>query len=216
MRRRKSKSTQPVEETRSKLAPPFPSAPHRGTMHAVYVRNPDLDRFCCMTFAATYAAKAFVEFTLRDEPFTVLPPNTPLGYTIPDTIKATHSGVEIRIPSTLQQVLSYRPSQAEEEWELPTYHQAIALSMHRALSSPSDTDSDDQPAATRQPKQQRSPAPDKSGLITIGEIAASLSLHPRDARAALRKSGTPKPNVGWAFTPAEVDNIKSIIKANAK
>lgn len=77
--------------------------------------------------------------------------------------------------------------------------------------------------AARKEKEQRDNKPvkklrsDSTGLTTIGDIAASLSLAPGEARKILRSSKTPKPAFGnWAWDKGDVEGIIAILKKGMK
>ena len=57
-------------------------------------------------------------------------------------------------------------------------------------------------------------APRKAGLTTLAEICTTLKIDPREARAALRDTKTPKPEHGsWAWpTAKDAPDIESIVK----
>lgn len=67
-------------------------------------------------------------------------------------------------------------------------------------------------SAKRAERASRPPRPSREGLISVGDIAASLKVLPRVARAALRAAKMPKPDVGWAFAATDVPRITKIIK----
>ena len=69
--------------------------------------------------------------------------------------------------------------------------------------------------AKEQPKRE-SKRPSREGLVSVSDIAKEMKLSPKEARAALRRAKTDKPDVGWAFPPSEVDKIKKAIKENLK
>jgi hypothetical protein len=61
------------------------------------------------------------------------------------------------------------------------------------------------------PRRERSPrAQCPDGYVTITELCAASGTPAMIARAALRASGRPKPDYGWAFPPNEVPAIKKL------
>lgn len=67
-------------------------------------------------------------------------------------------------------------------------------------------------SSTRSKRPEGVPKPSREGLTSVGDIATSLKVHPRIARAALRAAKVPKPDVGWAFATVDVARITKIIK----
>lgn len=55
-----------------------------------------------------------------------------------------------------------------------------------------------------------------AGLQSIGEIAASINLDPREARSILRSTKTPKPAEGWAWPTAEIESIVKLLNKHRK
>lgn len=73
-------------------------------------------------------------------------------------------------------------------------------------------DTDDMPLAKRAPKPERAPKAQRpDGYVTITELCAASDILPMIARAALRASGRPKPDYGWAFAPNEIPVIKKLV-----
>lgn len=64
-------------------------------------------------------------------------------------------------------------------------------------------------------KRENKPSP-REGLVSASDIAAELELSPKEVRACLRRGKEPKPDVGWAWDPSEVDRIKQVIRDHAK
>lgn len=72
---------------------------------------------------------------------------------------------------------------------------------------------DERPARkSREPQAERKPRVDRSGLVSIGDIAEELKVLPRDARAALRSLKIEKPDAGWAWPDDEAQKIKKRLK----
>lgn len=65
--------------------------------------------------------------------------------------------------------------------------------------------------AKRAPKPERAPKAQRpDGYVTITDLCAASGTPAMIARAALRASGRPKPDYGWAFDPKEVPAIKKL------
>lgn len=226
MARRKrdtNKGSQVVDKV-SGLAPPFPAHPTRPTRFAVYCKQPasapaGQSRTLIMTFYADYAAKKFIEEVLQGAAFKWLPANTKLGYTIPNTL-VTEDDVEIRIPHNddLERLIEHEYSPQEAEWELPEQIVKQVVVFKRAFS---DAELVEAVAGERPPKAKREPKPekpkiDRTGKVSVGEIAEQMGIDPRDARASLRKQKLEKPAGGWMWAQDQVDEIKAIIKKGLK
>ena len=84
------------------LLEPFPSSPPRPPKYAVYCSypadaEPGQSRLIVMTFAATYAARHFIDTVLQDGDYRWLPADKKPGIEVPDTIVG-ENGVKIRVP----------------------------------------------------------------------------------------------------------------------
>jgi len=73
---------------------------------------------------------------------------------------------------------------------------------------------DDRGHAERQARRvvRSSPRASRAGLVPASDVALALGTSPRDLRAALRRLGVPKPAAGWAWPPAEAEEIKRRIR----
>ena len=58
--------------------------------------------------------------------------------------------------------------------------------------------------------------PSREGLVSVSSISEGLKISPKEARAALRRAKIEKPEVGWAWSPSEVEDIKKKISENLK
>lgn len=205
------------------LAEPFPSCPTRQPKYAVYVSYPHdappgAKRLIVMNFCATYAALHFVNAALQDGSFKWKKANKVLGVLIPDTIIG-ENGVEIRCPQGMEEIIEYEMSRAEEQWELPPYYvnQCDLVRREYRDDSPAiDPETGEKPVKPKREPKPKKEKVDKSGLVTIGEIAEQMEIEARDARAALRKSKLEKPPVGWAWPEDKVDEIKKLVKKHLK
>lgn len=178
-----------------------------------------------MVFLATYAAKHFVNACLQNGGFKWLPANKSLGRTVPDTIIG-ENGVKLRC-DLMEEIIEYEFVGAEATWELPAPMIRQTELVRREWRDeeggrPDPTGEEGEEAAERPSKKpKREPKPekpkiDKSGLVSVGEIAEQMGIEARDARAALRKQKVEKPDGGWLWKPDKVDDIKKIIKAGLK
>lgn len=85
--------------------------------------------------------------------------------------------------------------------------------VHVKAVAPEDDEIEDGGAiiAKRAPRRERvAKAQRPDGYVTITELCAASGTPAMIARAALRASGRPKPDYGWAFDPKEVPAIKKL------
>lgn len=205
------------------LAEPFPASPTRPPKYAVYVSyphdaEPGAKRLIVMAFSATYAAQHFVNAALQDGKFKWKKANAALGVKVPDTIVG-ENGVEIRCPQGMEEIIEYEMSSAEEQWELPAYYVAQCDMVRREYREDAPTHDPETGEKVKKPKKEPKPKKekiDKTGLISVGEIAEDMEIDARDARAALRKQKVDKPAAGWAWPESEVEAIKKAIKKGLK
>lgn len=196
------------------LENPFPSSPRRPPIVGINVKTPD-GRHSFFNFAALYAARHFIdlfgEYRWVDE----------------NTI-VTEQGVTLRGENarSFNRVFEYEMTKAEREWEIP----APYANLYRQFTKAYDPHEHEGPIKklpgehsgrivnTTGPKQQepKKPRPSKDGLTTVADIAAQLKIDAKDARKALRSSGEPKPDAGWAWPSTEVQRITKLIKENLK
>lgn len=186
------------------LEEPFPAAPYRSGNHCLYINKSEAR--IVVIFAATYAAKKYLELLIGGEAI-----KKTRGITGQEDTIISESGILIRC-ETIDEILSYKLNEAEERWQLGEPDTTNALNFkHGAHERGPDSE---KVVAYKREKVKREPKPSKDGLTTIGQIAEELKIHPRDARAILRKKKIQKPSFGWAWDKNEVDKIKQIIHDN--
>lgn len=56
----------------------------------------------------------------------------------------------------------------------------------------------------------------RDGLMSIGDIAKSLDMNPKEARGILRSVKFAKPACGWAFPADQVETVKKALQDGAK
>lgn len=226
MSRRKSgnnKGSDPVNNLTG-LREPFPSSPTKPPKYAVYGTyphdaEPGQSRVVVVPFLATYAAKRFVEALLQGGSFKWLAADKQLGRNVPDTVVG-ENGVRVRC-DLLEEIIEYEYTEGEAQWELPDETRRHADMVRREVRDepeglPTEGGGEDRP---KKPKKEPKPEKvkvDKSGLVTVGDIAEQMGIEARDARAALRKKKVEKPDVGWAWAPDKVEDIKKVIKSGLK
>lgn len=238
MARRKrdtNEGSQPVSKGAA-LGRAFPSSPMFPPTHAVYCRYPASlpegsdKRLVVMNFCSMYAAKKFVDSMIQGNTFKWQKARVNLGYKVPDTI-VTEDDLEIRCPQGLEEIMEYEyANDAEREWQLPEQYERQASLIRRLPGTPANLEFDGEMSgadieraagvrgSTKPKREKKEPKAkvDKTGLISVSDIAEQMKIEPRDARQALRKSKMEKPTGGWLFAPGEVEKIKAIIKAGLK
>lgn len=117
----------------------------------------------------------------------------------------------------MEELLELELTGGEAEWELPEFYAVqsrIIRSPMRAQSS--EEDGEDRPARVKREPKPEKPKVDKTGLVSVGDIAAQMKIEPRDARGALRKQNIEKPESGWLWPASKVEEIKAIISRGLK
>lgn len=226
MARRKQSDNQGSEDIKPRAILPdwLPASPHRPTTHAVYCSYPadapaGERRQIVITFAAAYAAKHFVDQMLGFGEYTWMAAPKWDKDRIPDTIKGANN-VLIRVPGgdILERLLDHQFTAAEEAWQLPDrYAQQCAL-IRREPGAEDEVDEETgepKPPRVKREKVERVKI-DRTGLVSVGEIAEQMGIEARDARAALRKQKVDKPTGGWLWSADQVDGIKATIKKGLK
>jgi len=103
---------------------------------------------------------------------------------------------------------------AEQDWQLPDQYRRWILQFKYGTWDEAPREratSDGTTVEKRAPKPERTKRAERpDGYRTISELCAAWDIAPMIARAALRASGRPKPEYGWAFAPNEVDAIKKL------
>lgn len=193
------------------LKPPFGSAPYRPNKHFLYLKKGE--SILNVGFGADYSAKKFLDILIgKDEV------HKTRGITGKEDTIVTSSEVIIRC-ETIDEILNYEYTKAEEEWELPevgscgSSTQALrfrSLSLIENVERPV-AEGEEPPRRVKAEKVEKKPRPSKEGLVSIAEIAAELKMEARDARAILRQQKVEKPEAGWAWSKKEVDEIKTIL-----
>lgn len=222
MARRSSTGNKGLDQVNAStgLREPFPSSPTKPPKYAVYGTyphdaEPGRSRLLVVPFLATYAAKHFVETLLQGGKFKWQSPTILIG----------ENGVKVK-SDQLEEIIEYEYVGNEASWELPSHMTQQAEGIRReyreddvSRPDPTGAEGDDAPEQPTKPKREPKPEKpkiDKSGLVSVGEIAEQMGIEARDARGALRKQKVEKPDGGWLWTPDKVDGIKKIIKAGLK
>lgn len=207
MGRRKQGTKQGEIKTHSGLEPAWSSAPHRNPRYILYCTNHENERQYIVNSYALYAIRKIFDCLVGEnevEPSPLDPDRT-----------MTFGDIDIK-SEQMDEILAHVYTPEEEGWELPTpYPQEVEAFLTGGRMSKR---LDNEPKPEHAPKAERAPAKskiDRSKFITVQSLAEEIGIDPRDARAALRKAGTPKPEGGWLGDEAWAKDIRTVL-ANAK
>lgn len=198
----------------NQLPEPFGSPPLRPAKYALYItRHGDDDTQCIVqTFGAPYSARKFLDVLLKSDG---------IVWENEHTIRS-ETGIVVSTrwwPKRMRACVEHEYSIAEMAWDL----RDVAPDVHKAAKR--FRNGPEQPrtieAADVKPKRERTAAAPRaaapSGYIHISDVALAMGIDARQARVALRKIYKDgKPATGWSFPPAEVEELKTKIKAVLK
>lgn len=197
----------------SGLEEPFPSSPTRPPNYVLYCTNHESDRRYIVNACALYAIRKIFDAIVGENE--IAP--SPLSETT-----MTFGEVDIK-SDQMSAILNHQYSKAEEEWELGRpYPEQIDNFLHGPRMSrlleqhPGATGT-----VTKTESVKREPKPvkervDRSGMITVQQLASDAGIDPRDARAALRKAKVAKPTGGWLGDEAWAKTIRPVLATAAK
>lgn len=187
------------------LEKPFPSNPHRPAKHVIWFSRRNnllqINGFCTL-----YAAKKFVEAVIGDEEYKWRDTNEFI---------TVDSGMIVK-SDTLEDIIEHEYSPQETAWALPEPYASEAHFLatgERYSAKPPPKDFEVVPIPQRRSS---TPRPSRDGLTTLATICADIKLDPREARAILRKSNTPKPATGWSGDDAWAKSIKQLLTRGKK
>jgi hypothetical protein len=201
MGRRRSET---VESPRA-LEAPFPSNPNRPAKVVFYVSWKE--RIQVVAFSAWYAARHYIEACQESsgaQSYKFKKRKTASGYVIRHGIEFDNGlRIECQSREELDNAIEYNWKAGEEEWRLPSPYPEHIHMLFNERAERVDT-----PKEKARIERQRV---DKSGLISINQLCEELNIVPRLARGVLRAS-IPKPAVGWAWSPDDIEAIKKLLK----
>lgn len=211
-RKKKTKFLAPVNELG--LPDPFPSAPTKLAAYGVKFIWPEYEKHMYLNFCELYAVKRVVNMIIGDEDWEWVKTKTKFVSRVAREyhIKVAN-GIEIYFSGGSDEaddIMEYEYRGREKEWRLPpgSYAQGINSFMNRKKSSEA---AEHMPRAERKKaaKQRREK---REGMVDMTELCKELEIVPRKGRAALRKAGIKKPDVGWAW-PAGSEELDKARKA---
>lgn len=212
MARRRQAATRNPGSSRPALSDAFPNSPHRPATCVLYIYYGE--KRWVTNFSADFAVKKFLEalfeITGAGE-YTWLKRSLPSGYVIRHGITCDN-GLRVEAPTRdelLVPLEEHEYTADEEEWELPEPYPSL---IRQLMSVPREEgDEPASPVSSRKPREAKPARPSKVGLTTVGEIAESIGMSPREARGILREHET-KPDVGWAWSGDDVERIKALLE----
>lgn len=191
------------------LEAPLPVCHHHHATHVVYAHRPDsLEQSCAIPFTADYAAALFVQAIVGSDEVEEVAHISGLPAVM------TSSGVLVRcvqLPALLE-----REQSDLERQSIPGDYMKMARGLRYRvvpkLEEPTDEEGQPLPKLKKEPKLKV----DRTGKVSIQDIAAQIEMTPKEARGILRKLKTPKPEGGWLFDAGEVDALKKKLLENRK
>lgn len=128
----------------------------------------------------------------------------------------TGHGLKVR-GDTLERIVAHEYTKDELQLMLSDAEERRARQIMLAMPDPDEVhEAIAQERSERKARKETTAKIDRSGKVTISEIAEELDMEPKDARAILRALKIEKPLGGWLFDPAEVDTIKEQLNTNRK
>jgi hypothetical protein len=194
------------DEVAEGLPHPYPSSPIRLPTHFIGITCGK--RYHSETFAATYAARAFVDHVVGDQSYKWLS----------HTRIRTEENVIVDSPE-LEDIIEHELTPAEEAWQLSDqckrqiFYVATGRRLRiRPFNDKKMYDSVAEPIKAIQQERIRRESPD--GLVSIADICARIGMDPSKARRALRASTqiAHQAKGRWAWPESEVSEIIKIIK----
>lgn len=213
------------QRNRKALQDPHPASPTRPPRICIYLRKKSADphaRMFAWPFAEFYAARRAVDCILQDHTTSWVDDNT-MEVTFGEVTALLTTDAK---PAGLTELIDYEFSPTELEWQPSSKFLGEVERMFRGYAPKVD----DQPAeqeraptprevrAQRAEKPQREPKKvDKpSGLIDLATLLEGTDIDPKEARNALRKTNTPKPEHGWSWSKKDAPAMLTAIKAAVK
>lgn len=199
-----------IKSVGGKLEPAFSSSPTRNPRYILYCTNHESERQYVVNTYALYAIRKIFDALVGEneiEPSTLDPDRT-----------MTFGEIDIK-SDQMDAILAHVYTKAEEAWELPVpYPDQIDLFLHgqRMRTDVVDPDAPKPERAPRETRAPKAPKVDRTGKVTVQQLAEEAKIDPRDARAALRKAKIEKPDGGWLGDEAWAKTIRPVLAAAAK
>lgn len=209
-RTKKSEAADASPRTSTKLEPAFSSSPSRNPRFELDCTNHETDRRYVVNTYALYAAQAIFHALVGENEYEVKP-GLRQGWQT-----AQFGDIDISSPE-LDKIISYKPTSLEADWQLPKpYPEDIERFLHGPRMSTAIEHVERDTKGNLPMAKPVKPKIDRTGKITVQDIAAELKLLPRDARAILRKAKIAKPAGGWIGDDKWAEMIKATLKRGMK
>jgi hypothetical protein len=209
--KRKQARTENEVKTRGALEPAWSSSPTRNPRYVLYCTNHENERQYVVNSYGLYAARKVFDALVGEneiEPSPLDPDRT-----------MTFGDIDIK-SDQMDAILAHVYTPEEEAWELPAPYPADieAFLTGRRMSKRVDGESLTEKGERIYKKvvKEVKERVDRTGKITVQQLADEEGIDPRDARAALRKAGTVKPDGGWLGDEAWAKGIRTILQAAKK
>jgi hypothetical protein len=198
-------------EKTTHLPKPFPSSPSIKPKHVLKITKPGDDMLIMLSFAATYAAVAFISAACDNK-------MGKLKWADHNTVHLPHD--YLLSADTLEDIFEHTLSKEENAWLLPEPYSTHAKNIFEGKSVQAKLEYIDpefkklkEERTERIKKSRAKPTASRDGLITLATICEEVGMSPRDARMILRKKSK-KTEAGWAWPDAEADTIRRLLKGD--
>lgn len=213
MGKRKQGRKQDEEKVGNALEHAWPASPTRPPRFVLYCTNHATDRQYIVNTYSLYAARKLFDALVGEndvEPSPLDPDRT-----------MTFGDIDIK-SDQMDSILAHVYVPAAIEWELPAPYPSEIESfltgrrMSKAVETTAANGIISKSAPVERKTVERKLKVDRTGKITVQQLAEEIGIDPRDARAALRKAGTPKPDGGWLGDESWAKDIRTILQAAKK
>lgn len=206
---------------------PYPNGPKKPGIYVLYIDWPEFNRSYIPIYALTYGAKRHLDILLEGLEYEIVEDPKLMKLVDDGRWLVAENGIRVRC-SRLQEILDHEDFPEEEAWEMEERHvRSIKAFRQEKVNIPRKgfepdttdaTDEGDNSSVVRVKKikreVKRAPRELPTGMISVAEIAESLNMLPREARARLRKAEVEKPDNGWVWSKTEAEKIKKLIASS--
>lgn len=205
-----NKRRQGLQES-GELPDPHPHPPKSGGKYEIKIEKAG-GTIRVIKWDALYAAHTYLAAIIQEDKYKWLKR---------DRIEV--KGMEISCPD-LEAILEHGLTPKEQEWELPEpdasevkRFRGEKAERKRTVIEEGAKQAAEHRSALNKPKRQAPPPREvPKGMITIAQICEEFKIEPRIARGILRKSDTPKPDLGWMWDKKGADSIKALLRKEIK
>lgn len=178
-----------------------------------YFDDPDGNQQCVFIFDKAWRTRQALTAILRDDEIVW----------DGDDCLTSSSGIVVRVhrcspglgsQDTLRQMFDYEPTLKEMAKTLEFYR-VRECRIFREGRAPKSLDDDPAVQAKRERRAKTPTVDHPAGAVHVSDVALSMGIDPRQARAALRGI-MEKPAWGWWFRPDEVEDVRRKIREAVK